>query len=242
MKTYAVPIFMPLYRQIKDLLLARISSGEWSPGTFIPSELQLSKTYNVSVGTLRKAIDELVVENIVIRQQGKGTVVATHDGDSALFRFFNLRRKFDGERVLPVSITILRALLPASELEAYDLGLQPGDFVVHIQRVRELDGAPVVLEDIHLDAKKFEGLEKYPEVLPNTLYRLYQEVFGVTVVQAEEVISAVAAGKQEKKYLSVKLNQPLLEIKRLARDINGNVVERRVSLVTTTQHYYMNQL
>ena len=93
------PIFQPLYQQIRDLLLERITSGEWSPGTYIPSEAALAASYNVSVGTLRKALNALVEENVVIRQQGKGTSVATHDADRALFRFFNLRRH-DGERCL----------------------------------------------------------------------------------------------------------------------------------------------
>lgn len=235
------PSYRPLYQQIKEALLARIVSGEWPPGTFIPSESALSQEYGVSVGTLRKAVDALASDHVVIRHQGKGTVVATHDSDRSLFQFFHLMR-LDGTRSLPVSRVLQRERRLATMDEAEVLGLAEGSVVVHIRRVRELDEMPALLEDLVVDAARFPALEVEPQTLPNTLYQLYQQRFGQSVARAEERLFAVAAGVQEQKHLGVLLGSPLLEIRRIARGLQGEALEYRVSRCETQQHCYWNVL
>src|SRR5688572_20506666 len=86
----ATPAFSPLYQQIKSLILQGLQAGEWKPGETIPSEMELAARYRVSQGTVRKAIDELAAENLVIRRQGKGTFVATHSEQHVQYRFLKL--------------------------------------------------------------------------------------------------------------------------------------------------------
>ncbi|EPC00412.1 hypothetical protein L861_14155 [Litchfieldella anticariensis FP35 = DSM 16096] len=241
MNDQVTPNFRPLYQQIKEVLLSRIVSGEWPPGTFIPSESALSQQYGVSVGTLRKALDALANENVVIRRQGKGTVVATHDSDRSLFQFFHLVR-LDGERSLPISRVLVRERRKAEAIEAEALGMEPGDEVIHIRRIRELDERPALLEDVVVSATRFTGLEEEPQPLPNTLYHLYQQRFGVSVAHAEERLFAIAAGSEEQEHLGVEVNTPLLEIRRIAKDLQGNPLEYRVSRCETQHHYYLNEL
>src|SRR5690606_42078506 len=82
--------FSPLYRQIKELLVQSLERGEWKPGEAIPSEVELASRFQVSQGTVRKAIDELAAENLLLRRQGKGTFVATHHEARVRFRFLRL--------------------------------------------------------------------------------------------------------------------------------------------------------
>src|SRR5882724_7890189 len=86
----ARPAFQPLYLQIKALLIKRVLSGEWRPAQLLPSEMKLAEEYRVSQGTVRKAIEEMAAENLVMRHQGKGTFVATHRSTSRPFRFIRL--------------------------------------------------------------------------------------------------------------------------------------------------------
>ena len=72
------PSFSPLYQQIKGLIVRGLEGGEWKPGESIPSEIELAARFKVSQGAVRKAIDELSAENLLVRRQGKGTFVATH--------------------------------------------------------------------------------------------------------------------------------------------------------------------
>src|ERR1700733_6946028 len=84
------PTFSPLYQQIKALITQSLESGEWKPGELIPSEIELAARFKVSQGTVRKAIDELAAENLLVRRQGKGTFVATHAEEHVQFRFLRL--------------------------------------------------------------------------------------------------------------------------------------------------------
>ena len=84
------PAFSPLYQQIKSLISQSLQAGEWKSGSAIPSETELAVRYKVSQGTVRKAIDELATENLLIRRQGKGTFVATHAEQQVQYRFLRL--------------------------------------------------------------------------------------------------------------------------------------------------------
>jgi len=235
------PVAQPLHRQIHGMLLDRIEAGEWSPGTYLPSETRLASDYGVSVGTLRKALLDLAAEGVVVRRQGKGTVVASHDSDAVLFRFFNLRRA-DGSRVRPESRVLRRGIRTATAEESGALALAPKEKVVHIERVREADGTPIIHEDITLGCARFEALARTPAVLPNTLYQLYQSEFGLTVHQAEEHIRAVRAGERTAELLGLAPDTPLLLIRRIARDYQGNPLEVRVSRVATDAFPYVTSL
>ena len=86
----STPAFSPLYQQIKVLMLQSLQSGEWKPSAAIPSEIELAARFRVSQGTVRKAIDELAAENLLVRRQGKGTFVATHAEQHVQYRFLKL--------------------------------------------------------------------------------------------------------------------------------------------------------
>ena len=97
--------FSPLYMEVKRRLTGSIAAGEWRPGEALPSETRLAQRFNVSIGTLRKAIDELVAERIVVRHQGRGTFVATHSANRLLFHFFHVVPR-GGEKQYPDTTTL----------------------------------------------------------------------------------------------------------------------------------------
>src|ERR1700733_13934156 len=99
-KSAPTPSFRPLYEQIKILLTQSLVAGEWKPGGAIPSEVGLAARFRVSQGTVRKAIDELASENIVVRRQGKGTYVASHNEPSYQYRFLRVTPD-SGEKLHP---------------------------------------------------------------------------------------------------------------------------------------------
>ena len=94
------PRRQPLYRQAGEALMRRLVDGRWRPGEIIPPEHALAAELGVSQGTVRRALDELARINLVVRRQGKGTYVAEHTRERALFHFFHLVGD-DGKRALP---------------------------------------------------------------------------------------------------------------------------------------------
>ncbi|MBI3453100.1 MAG: GntR family transcriptional regulator [Rhodospirillales bacterium] len=234
------PDFKPLYVQVKDLLVRRLVTGAWRPGEGLPSETSLAGEFGVSQGTVRKALDELAQQNLVVRQQGKGTFVATHTPQRALFHFFHLVGD-DGARALPGSRLLAVRAAKATKAEAARLDLKADAGVVRLKRMRLLGGREAIVERIALPAARFPGLEKDSD-LPNELYRHYELVYGVTVARAVEALKAIAANAEEAKLLRLAAGAPLLEIDRLAYALDGHAVEWRVSHCDTADHHYVSEI
>jgi len=236
------PNFQPLYRQVKQVLMQRLATHHWKPGDLLPSEPCLAEELGVSPGTVRKALDEMTAQNLVVRRQGKGTYVTTHSPHRALFHFFHIERD-DGARELPDSTVLSIRQAAGNRNERKNLALPSSGKVIRIKRVRAFDGIPAIFEEIVVSAKRFTGLDKYPaDDLPNTIYRLYEEKFRVVVTRAEERIRAIAADRTDAKYLNIPAGSPVLEIDRLAFGHENDVIEWRVSRCLTTEHYYLSEL
>lgn len=233
-----LPSFNPLYRQVKEDLLRRLGRGEWPPGTFLPSEYALAREYDVSQGTLRKALNELTGEGRVVRFQGKGTAVPTFDSDQHLYRFFQFANR-EGKLEFPVSQNLVTRVEKAPRAVAEAIGMEPGEALFVLERVRVIGGLTVINERIHLPCALFPGIEAFkPQTLPNTLYDFFQQKFRVTIMEIQENLSAVAAEVQDVKRLGVTLGQPLLAIRRIALDLTGRPVELRLSRCHTAWHTY----
>ncbi len=236
------PGFQPLYREVKRLLTQSLIEGEWPAGAALPSETRLAERYRVSIGTLRKAIDELVAERIVTRHQGRGTFVATHNANRLMFHFFHIVGR-DGGKEYPTTKTLSFRRGKAALEEARRLGIAPGAAVLRIRNLLSLAGSPVILDDIVLPQALFPDLtEKIFTMRDNTIYHLYQTRYGINVLRSSERLSAVLAQGDAAKLLKVKAGAPLLTINRTAMSFRDRPVELRRSLVNTAAHEYASDL
>ncbi|MGL5003510.1 MAG: GntR family transcriptional regulator [Casimicrobium sp.] len=237
------PSFQPLYQQIKGLLVKQLETGEWQPGESIPSEMELAARFSVSQGTVRKAIDELAGENILIRRQGKGTFVATHtETKSSMFRFLRVRRN-DGQDEYPESELLDVKRMRATSEVARALDIATGDSVVVLRRVLRYGGLPTVLDDITLPAAMFKGFTKERfDAYEGSMYGFFETEFGVRMLRAEEQVRAVAADPTTAEALRVGIGSPLLSVERIAYTYGDKPVEFRRGLCTTRSHHYANEL
>ena len=236
------PTFSPLYRQIKNLILQGLASGEWRPGEAIPSEAELAVRFNVSQGTVRKAIDEMAAENLVVRKQGKGTFVASHNDPRAFFRFLRVVPDKGGVAV-PQSVPLECWRAKAGQEAARILDIPLGASINIVRRLLKFDGKPVVLDEIYLPGDVFQGLTL--EILQNnqdSLYTLFETRFGVRMIRAEERIRAVAADRTSAEPLQVDEGSPLLSVERVTYTYADKPVEWRRGLYSTAEHYYLNEL
>ena len=236
------PTFSPLYRQIKGLIMQSLESAEWRPGEAIPSEIELAARYKVSQGTVRKAIDELAAEKHLLRRQGKGTFVATHDEARAQFRFLRLTPD-DGEQEWPVSLLLDCKRARASAEIARLLELKAGDGVVVIRRVLSFADEPTVFEQIFLPGALFRNLSAaiFNEY-KGSMYKLFETEFGTRMIRAEEKIRAVAADATAAELLRVAADAPLLCVERVAFSYGEKPVEFRRGYYRTDKYYYRNEL
>jgi GntR family transcriptional regulator len=239
------PAFSPLYQQIKGLILQSLQQGEWKPGESIPSEMELAARFRVSQGTVRKAIDELAAENLVMRRQGKGTFVATHAEQHVQYRFLKLMPDTGDARVEgPAQRRVIDCKRVRANADvARALALRSGDPVVQARRVLSFAGVPTILEDIWLPGQAFKGLTA--EQMANyqgPTYAMFELDFGVRMVRAEEKIRAVLPDADQASMLQVTPQTPLLSVERVAYTYNDVPMELRRGLYLTDTHHYRNEL
>lgn len=239
------PAFSPLYQQIKTLILEGLQAGEWKPGEAIPSEIDLAARFRVSQGTVRKAIDELAAENLLLRRQGKGTFVATHSEQKVRYRFLKLMPDAgdlasEGQPQREV-LECRRVRAPAEV--ARMLALRAGDAVVQVRRVLSFGTVPTILEDLWLPGAPFKGLTAQQMAgYHGPTYAMFEVEFGVRMVRAEEKIRAVAADAAQAELLQVPRHTPLLSVERVAYTYNDAPMELRRGLYRTDTHHYRNEL
>ena len=236
------PAFSPLYQQIKLLITRSLQEGEWKPGEAIPAETDLAARYRVSQGTVRKAIDELATDNLVVRRQGKGTFVATHAEEQIQYRFLRLAPDDAKPRGMERHVLECRRMrAPAPVARA--LELRGAEGAIMVRRTLAQDDRPVVLDEIWLPAGMFKGLtaERLTGYV-GPMYGLFEAEFGVRMIRAEEKIRAVAADAATAAVLAVPVGTPLLLVERLSFTYCDRPVELRRGLYRTDSHHYRNTL
>lgn len=229
----------PVYREIARALTRRLAQGVWKPGEAIPSETVLKHEFGVAIGTIRKAVDELVAQNMLVRQQGRGTFVATHDRARLLFHFFHVERQ-DGHKEYPdVQLHAFERTTLNREAAA-KLASHEGDRALRFRNTLALEGRRIMLDDITLPEALFQRLtEKKLRARPGTLYTLYQDDYRISVVRTAQRLSAGIAPREVARALDLPAGLPVLVIRRVAFAYHDKPVEYRVSYVDTRHHDYV---
>ncbi|MDR7272238.1 GntR family transcriptional regulator [Pelomonas saccharophila] len=231
----------PLYEQIRQLIVAALAAGEWRPGDALPSEAALAERFHASAGTVRKAMDELAAAHVVERRQGAGTFVATHTAPRNSYRFLRLVSDDGATGFTRELLHCRRARANAETARA--LHLRTSEPVIEVRRLLLRRGRAVVLDDLWLPERHFQGLNS--EVInayPGTLYALFEERYRVHMVRAEEKLRAVAARAEAAELLGVSDGAPLLSVERVAYTYGDRPVELRRGLYHTTSDFYLNEL
>lgn len=232
----------PLYRSLKLQFTEALREGRWKHGQKIASESALAQRYGVSVGTVRKAVGELVAENILVREQGRGTFVRTHGRDYMLSVFFRIVGK-DGAHELPAVRLLSMTQARADGTTAEALRIKPRSPIVDVENLLSLDGRPAILDRMRVPRSLFPDLtERVFAGREGTVYGFFQDRYGVTVMRAQEFITAVAADRRTAELLCVQPGDPLLRIARTSYTYRDLPVDYRVRLLSCAHHGYLSTL
>ena len=232
----------PLYEKVKKKITESLVQGEWRPGEAIPSETELANVYEVSQGTVRKAIDELSADSILIRRQGKGTYVATHNEENIQLRFLRLTSNFGLKEKLDNQLVSFSKEKATNKL-AKILNINPASTIISLKRVLTFNEKPLILDVIKIPAQSFRGLTAEMIVKKKgSMYRMYETDFGVRMLRADEKIRAINANFESASLLNVKENTPLLSVERISYTYENKPIEWRLGLCITDNHYYRSEL
>jgi GntR family transcriptional regulator len=228
----------PLYIEVRRQIADAIRSGEWRPGDVLPSERMLCERFGVSMGTLRKAVDELTTSGVLIRQQGRGTFVARHNQDRYLFSFFHLVGH-DGHKEYPEVRFLSLKTVKADDFAAQILAVKLGSPLFCISNLLSLRGEIVSTDEIYLPSALFPKLTvKRLQERKTTLYQLYEDEFDVRVVRASERVRGCSATDSQAQLLETAPGAPLLRIIRCAYSFQDRPVELRYSYVNSQRVEY----
>ena len=211
----------PKYYVVKRHLLDLIA--ELAPGAPVPTERELAELASTSRTTVRQALSELVTEGRLVRRQGSGTYVAEPKLAWPLqMSSFTEQAASSGLKVETTLVSAER--IPATSEIAELLGLKVGAQVHRIERLREVNGSPMALEQSHLSAKRFPGLARALRQA-GSLYQVLHSEFGVWPRSAVETIETAPASPREAGLLATDTGAPMLILSRHSLDADGQPVE-----------------
>jgi GntR family transcriptional regulator len=230
----------PAYVNIRAAMMRKLAGGAWKPGEALPSETVLAQEFGVAIGTLRRAVDDLVAAKMLVRQQGRGTFVAVHDRNRLLFQFFHVERR-DGYKEYPDVRLVSFTRGETDVVAAKRLEMPSETRFSRIHNTLSLENKVVVFDDILLPEAVFPKLsEKRLGEREGTLYQLYEDEFKISVVRTTERARAAAAPAEVAKALGIARGAPVLLVERIAFAYHDKPVEFRCSWVNTAEHDFVS--
>ena len=207
---------VPLYEQVRRKILSEIKTGHLAERSFLPPEPELCATYGVSRITLRRAVSELCAEGWLIRQQGRGTLVAPRKmrqtiSLSGFSEVVESQGRRAGHRILERKDGVDASAI-AARLEAARL--------VRFTRLLEVDGHPMTLEELYFDADRF-AKALAPVEAGESFFATLRDVYHVTSAGAERLIDVGFARPSEAAGLGVSTTEPVYRIEKIVLDENS---------------------
>ncbi|MDX2202251.1 MAG: GntR family transcriptional regulator [Hyphomicrobiaceae bacterium] len=223
----------PLYVQLREALIARIANGEWSSGQALPNELDIAREFELSPGTVRKALDWMVGAGIVVRQQGRGTFVTDQ---SSMCRYERLRRADGSILVMDASSADVEEDMP-SPRERACLGLGDRDRVYRLRRTRSADGRMVMVEEIAVPAASFPQLAGVKRVAYDLagLVRERQHLLG----PGSERLLLAPVPAEVAALLGLKPGDRVMMLQRVIRSLEDVALEMRTAWCVPGAYYHV---
>ena len=209
---------VPLYQQLMEVIQNQILNGELKENDRIPTEIELSREYDVSRITVRKAVELLVEEEILVKRQGIGTFVSQKKLCRNINGFMGFTQSCLAEGNTAGAQLVSAELAEATMVDAEELKIQEHEKIIRIVRVRTCDGIPVMLEENHFPARQI--LAENGTIMDNGIKR-------IGICQANEI---------EHKHLGVDLDKPLLYVKDVSYDREGNPVHNCKSVINPDRY------
>lgn len=229
----------PIYQQLCDALTERIASGEWKSGTALPNEGELAREFNVSPGTMRKALGLMEREHLLTRHPGRGTFVSDQGSGELSVRFTNVRTP-DGKRVAAPVSSSTTTQGTANETERARLELREQEPVYRVRRVRTYSDRPFIVEEAVMPAALFPGLTDEND--PSDRIVVLARHHGLLLSKAEERVSIGAASSEVAKLLKIDPFTPIVVLDRVLRAVDGRPVEWRIGLCDLGELLYLAEM
>jgi len=225
---------IPVYYQLKTLVLDKIKKGEYPEGSLIPSERDLGESLNISRMTVRQALNQLVSEGVLYREKGKGTYVSKSKIVQRNIMSFSESVRKKG---LVPSTDVLNFTRVADRPDIKEmLDLNANEVLYCVKRLRLANGLPIGIEEVYIPEKFCPDLEKHD--LKTSLYKLLKEEYSLSVDYMDSSVEAAKASKEEKKLLGLTDNIPVLRISSVSYSDTGMKLLHQKDVYRSDEYSY----
>lgn len=234
----------PLYEKVKRHMSEAILVGEWPPGTVLPSEIALAQSFGIAVGTVRRAMSDLVSEGLLARRRKTGTVVTgrpPHHSLRLFFQYFRLHGA-DGSLVRSRAHVLSVETEPATPQEIAQLQLEPGGQVIRLHRIRSVGEEPVMHDRLTFSAARLPDMPHDPSAVPQLLYLHLVERYGIRISAVREQLTAECATDEDIELLRLGGAGAVLVIEETAYDQAGVPTILGWHRATTRRHQYITEV
>lgn len=205
---------VPIHEQIYQMLRQNITDSGYEAGSSFPSERELAESFAVSRMTVRQALIKLKQEGLIHSERGIGAFVSKRKLDVQTRNLVGFTDEMKELGMNPSSKLILAKIEKSNEQIAQDLGIENGDEVFHLQRLRLADDSPMAFENAYLPAKHYPNLNTF-NLEEHSLYQILEKEFGVRMSHAEEILEALTSTPEIAKILSIEKKAPVLMVHRV---------------------------
>ena len=232
---------IPLYYQLKEILLEKIMSGEIGKDGMFPTEDVLCKEYGLSRGTVRKAILELKNEGFVISERGKGAFLVKPKFEQSLLKFYSIGREMRERNEDFRTRVIIKEIIKPTRGIQDTLGVAEDEDLNRIVRVRYLENEPVIMESIFIPLRVCPKLlEEDVENVP--VYDILENKYNLKILKVREILEPIKLKRKEANILESKAGDPAFLIERVTYLIDNRPIEVRKSIIRGDRFKFTTEL
>lgn len=229
---------IPAYYQLQQALVAKIMDGTWKAGEQIPSERELALTFGLSIGTVKKAILNMVQAGYCYRVQGKGSFVTKNFIDRNFIKYYRMKKNFTDVDA-SISVQCVSATVCAAPPEAQlSLPIAPNKKVIEISRIFYCNEQPIAYTASYFDSTLCKPLLSIPksEFEALSLYVLIEKYCHIPTIHCEEILRIEDIPEKAGKYLGIEARRPVLSVLMLGQTYDFKPYEYRISYVDTSEY------
>jgi GntR family transcriptional regulator len=221
---------VPLYHQLKTLLLTKIYAGEMKPNDRLPAEDELAAQYSISKATVRQALNDLVLAGVLRREQGRGTFVAEPKLAQGPREMTSFTDEMRSRGIHPTSKVLKQDVIKAEADVAEKLRVAEDSQVMRLKRLRLADGEPMGIQTAYLSLSLAPKIDE-EDFTDRSLYEVLERKYNLWPARAHESYVAVLLGRDEAKLLKVAAASPALSAERVSYLTSGQPLELTYSIM-----------
>lgn len=240
----ASDLALPLYQVVKRQISEAIMLGKWPAGTILPSEIALSQTFGVAVGTVRRALADLTNEGLLSRRRKTGTIVTGRTPQHSLrlfFQYFRLHGLDGSLQHSRAEVTYIAREAPTPDEQA-KLKMDNGEKVVRFRRLRRINGIAVMHDHVVMAQRRLPNFPETKQDVPELLYLYLLEQYGIRISAVREQLGADLANDEDTVLLKLVKPAAVLTIDEIAYDQSGDAMILAGHRATTSSHRYINEV